>query len=74
MTTHEVEHRNIMKTFKVDRYTAEYMALVAAEEGVTESEYLRGLVKERILKGMTKDGMGKSYYNVVIGLIKELKK
>jgi hypothetical protein len=66
-------HNDTQKNFKVDRYTAELITLTAQAEGKSDSAYIREIVRERILRGMTADGGGKSYYHVVTGMIKKLK-
>lgn len=58
---------------RVDKYTAELIDLVAEKEGVTRSKYLYDMIRDRISAGMTRDGKGRSYYSVVIDMIKALK-
>jgi hypothetical protein len=60
--------------FRTDPLTAELIDLTAAEQGVNRSVYIEGAVQRRIQANMTRDGLGKSYYNVVRKMIADLKR
>jgi endonuclease III-like uncharacterized protein len=67
------EPNNLQLNFKVDKYTRELIQLISERENITESEYLRKAVRDKIQAGMTRDGKGRSYFSVVQTLIKQYK-
>jgi hypothetical protein len=58
---------------RVDKYTAELIDLTAKKLDISKSKHVYDMIRSQILAGMTRDGKGRSYYAVVIDMIKKLK-